>query len=254
MPKLIKAKPATRTKSATRTPTKTPQRIVTRSIALFNRYGVQSVAIERICTDLKISPGNLTYHFPRKDDLIRASVEVLKEHLHQALERPTAVKGPQEGAEYLIRIFRTFWDFRFYFNALAFLLTDDPALRKEYYVLRDWLIDTMASDMEFLAERGHMTAPLLPNTFRLLSENIYGLLLNWLRTQQIEHPSAPTPSNAALRDVALHLWSLSQHWMNAPYAHALLKVYLTMLADPKAESGAAAKTASASTKTSRSSR
>lgn len=234
MPKLIKAKStAPAKKNGSRAPTNTRQRIVMRSIALFNRYGVQSVAIERICTDLKISPGNLTYYFPKKDDLIHATVEVLKEHLREALERPVAVYSPQDGAAYLIRIFRTFWDFRFYFNALAFLLTDDSALRKEYYVFRDWLIDTMASDNEFLAERGHMLQPLAPNNFRLLSENIYGLLLNWLRTQQIEHPSAPTPSNAALREVALHLWSLCQHWMNAPFAAALLSAFQDALADPK---------------------
>lgn len=233
MRKSTQVKPAGRAKNGVRASIPTPQRIVMRSIALFNRHGVQSVPIEQICSDLKISPGNLTYYYPRKADLIRASVEVLKEQLREALQRPVAVKAPPDGAEYLIRLFRTFWDCRFYFNALAFLLTDDAALRKEYYAFRDWLVDIMEADMAFLAERGHMCAPATPNNFRLVSDNIYGLLINWLRSQQIQNPAAPTPSNAALRDVALHLWSLSQPWMNAPYAAALLEVFQTLLADPQ---------------------
>jgi hypothetical protein len=48
----------------------TRTRIVERSIALFNRGGLQNVAIEQIASDLQISPGNLTYHFKRKRDLI----------------------------------------------------------------------------------------------------------------------------------------------------------------------------------------
>jgi AcrR family transcriptional regulator len=54
-------------------PTGTRERIIQRSIALFNKRGLQHVAIDHIATDLKISPGNLTYHFKRKRDLILAT-------------------------------------------------------------------------------------------------------------------------------------------------------------------------------------
>ncbi|MGB0955479.1 MAG: TetR/AcrR family transcriptional regulator [Panacagrimonas sp.] len=207
----------------------TRQRIVLSSIALFNRHGVQSVTIERICSDLKISPGNLTYYFPRKDDLIRATVEALQARVHEALQRPVEVESPRDGAAYLVRLLKTFWDFRFYFNALAFLMTDNPKLRKEYDQLRRWMIDTMVSDLEFLSEQKYFAEPVTPNTFRLLAENIYGLLLNWLRTQQIENPSARTPPKAALKDVTLHLWSLCQHWMAPAFAQDLLTAFDTVL-------------------------
>jgi AcrR family transcriptional regulator len=224
-------------------PLGTKQRIVLHSISLFNRYGIQGVPIERICSDLKISPGNLTYYFPRKDDLIRESVEVLKEHMRQALERPVAVNSPTDGADYLIRLFRTFWDFRFYFNSIAFLLTENPDLKREYNAFRDWLLDVMGTDIEYLAKRGYFRPLVAPNNFRLLSDNIYGLMLTWLRTQQIENPDARTPSKAALRDVALHLWSLCQLWMMPAFADSLLRVFEDLLADGKPAAGKTARKA-----------
>jgi AcrR family transcriptional regulator len=207
----------------------TPQRIVLRSIELFNRHGIQNVAIDRIASDLKISPGNLTYHFKRKDDLIRATLDILKERLRVALQRPVAVSSAQDGAEYLIQVFRTFWDFRFFFNSLAYLLTDDRQLRKEYAQFNQWALDIMVADVEFLVELGHFRAPVEPNNFRLLSENIWGQLLHWLRLQQIESPSASTPPNAAIYDAALHLWSLCHLWMKPAFATELLRAFQALL-------------------------
>jgi len=211
----------------------TRQRILLRSIALYNRHGIQNVAIDRIASDLKISPGNLTYHFKRKDDLIRATLDLLKERLRIALERPVAVGSAQDGAEYLIRLFRTFWEFRFFFNSLAYLLTDDRQLRKEYSEFSTWVIDTMESDIAYLAERGHFRAVVPPNNFRLLAENIWGQLLHWLRLQQIESPSAATPPNQAIYDAALHLWSLCQLWLKPVFANDLLRVFQTLLIPEK---------------------
>jgi AcrR family transcriptional regulator len=231
-------------------PLGTKQRIVLHSISLFNRSGIQGVPIERICSDLKISPGNLTYYFPRKDDLIREAVEVLKEHMREALERPVQVNSPKDGAEYLIRLFRTFWDFRFYFNSIAFLLTEDSELRAEYNGFRDWLLGIMETDIEYLAKRGYFNPLVAPNNFRLLSDNIYGLMLTWLRTEQIENPDARTPSKAALRDVALHLWSLCQLWMVPAFAQSLLRVFDELLADaPSANRGTASGTRRTSSRT-----
>ncbi|WP_428313000.1 TetR/AcrR family transcriptional regulator [Hydrocarboniphaga sp.] len=207
----------------------TRQRIVESAIAQFNRYGIQNVAIDHIATDLGISPGNLTYHFKRKDDLIHETLDVLKDKLRVALERPVSVTSPNEGADYLIRMYRTLWDVRFFFNSLAYLLQDDRSLRKEFFEFRDWLVATMESDLEYLARGGYMNPPVAPNSFRLLSENIWGHLLSWLRLQQIETPSAKTPSAEALYDALLHLWSMSQLWMEPAYAKLLLQAFETQL-------------------------
>jgi AcrR family transcriptional regulator len=206
----------------------TRERIIQRSILLFNRKGLRNVAIDRIAADLKISPGNLTYHFPRKQELIAATLAVMKERVRTALEQPTAVRSARDGANYLLRLYRTLWEFRFFFNALTYVLTD-PQLRREYSEFRDWAMTTIETDLAVLTAQGLFLAPIAPNSFPLLAENMWSLWLNWLRIQQIRSPLATTPDDAALFDCALHNWSLCQPWMELGYARELLQVFREML-------------------------
>jgi AcrR family transcriptional regulator len=210
--------------SATGVPASTRDRIIKRSIALFNRDGLRNVSIERIAADLKISPGNFTYHFPRKRQLIAAALEVLQERLRTALEPPTGVRTAQDGADYMLRIFRTIWDHRFFFNALTYVLTDRH-LRREYSALQDWTIELIASDLAVLCDHGYLLLPTAPNTYKLLAENMWGLWLNWVRMQHILTPKAVTPDNLALYDCALHNWSMCQLWMRPDFARDLLLIF-----------------------------
>jgi AcrR family transcriptional regulator len=50
----------------------TKEKILNGSRVLFNREGWREVRIRDIAGSLGISPGNLTYHFPKKEDLLKA--------------------------------------------------------------------------------------------------------------------------------------------------------------------------------------
>lgn len=45
-------------------------RIVQESLKLFNKHGLSRVGVRDIALHLNISPGNLSYHFPKKEDLV----------------------------------------------------------------------------------------------------------------------------------------------------------------------------------------
>ena len=51
-------------------PKTTREKIVEHAILVFNKEGLQHVTIDDIAVSLKLSPGNLTYHFKRKRDLL----------------------------------------------------------------------------------------------------------------------------------------------------------------------------------------
>src|SRR5512143_4052395 len=51
-------------------PRRTAERILEVTLELFNRYGEPNVSTTAISAELGISPGNLYYHYPAKDELI----------------------------------------------------------------------------------------------------------------------------------------------------------------------------------------
>lgn len=48
----------------------TKEKIVERALQLFNESGINKVGVREIATSLGISPGNMSYYFPKKEDLL----------------------------------------------------------------------------------------------------------------------------------------------------------------------------------------
>lgn len=55
----------------------TKSKIIQTSIALFNEFGYENVSMRDIAERLKISPGNLTYHFKKKTDILYEIIQLL---------------------------------------------------------------------------------------------------------------------------------------------------------------------------------
>jgi AcrR family transcriptional regulator len=53
-------------------PRRTAERILEVTLELFNRFGEPNVSTTLISAELNISPGNLYYHYPAKDELINS--------------------------------------------------------------------------------------------------------------------------------------------------------------------------------------
>ena len=70
---------ATRTKK----PRRTAERILDITLELFNRFGEPNVSTTLISAELGISPGNLYYHYPAKEELINR----LFDRYDEALDR-----------------------------------------------------------------------------------------------------------------------------------------------------------------------
>jgi AcrR family transcriptional regulator len=207
----------------------TAERIVLASIELFNREGVQHVAVKDIAAALKISPGNLTYHFKLKQDLLRAAFAVLQKKMRTVLTPSLPAQSALQGGEYLVNILRAFWEFRFFFNALTYLLSKDPVLRREYFAFQEWALSTLARGLREMMDKRHFRPIRFPNTTRLLAENMWSQWLGWLRMQQLASPTAAMPEGQALYDSALHHWSLLEPYFPEDFANELLPVYRGLL-------------------------
>ena len=70
---------------AKKAPRRTAERILEVTLALFNRFGEPNVSTTLISAELGISPGNLYYHYPAKDELINALLERYEKALGELL-------------------------------------------------------------------------------------------------------------------------------------------------------------------------
>lgn len=66
-------------------PRRTAERILATALDLFNRRGEPNVSTTLISAELNISPGNLYYHYPAKEELVNALMSRYEKALHQLL-------------------------------------------------------------------------------------------------------------------------------------------------------------------------
>lgn len=222
-------------------PGATRQRLIQASIELFNRYGVPNVSLTQIAAAVGISQGNLTYHFKRRDDLVYATFEVLEQRMSAVLFREITVAPPdlqnaEDAADVLLRIVRTFWEFRFLFNSLTFLLAEDTRLREAYFAFQERAQAGIAETNHIVMRSGVLLPMQKHNTLRLLADNVWTQWLGWLRMQQIHNPEAVLPDGDALYDCVLHHWSLMRPYLQDDFAEQLVAQYRKLLKPGEARS------------------
>lgn len=112
---------------------KTRDRILMKSLVLFNDSGERSVTTNHIAAALNISPGNLYYHFRSKEDIIYEIFLTYEDSMVKALSVPeNRVITYGEKIGYFESIFNQLWEYRFLHRDLGHLLEESPRLRASY--------------------------------------------------------------------------------------------------------------------------
>jgi AcrR family transcriptional regulator len=107
------------------------ERILERALELFNERGIEYVGVRELARDLGIKGGNITYHFPTKDDLVVAiGLELRK--LNDATIRLPSEPSLEGFLEMLRQAFQNHHRFRCLFLSLPKLLLQNEALAAAY--------------------------------------------------------------------------------------------------------------------------
>ena len=83
-------------KLAAKKPRRTAERILEVTLDLFNRFGEPNVSTTLISAELGISPGNLYYHYPAKDELINALFDRYERGLNDLLHAADSVRNVED--------------------------------------------------------------------------------------------------------------------------------------------------------------
>ncbi len=113
-------------------PRRTAERILEVTLELFNRFGEPNVSTTLISAELSISPGNLYYHYPAKDELINTLFGRYEEALNQLLHAADDVRNVEDAWLFFHMLFELIWRYRFLYRDLNDLLSKNRTLETHF--------------------------------------------------------------------------------------------------------------------------
>ncbi|WP_309678024.1 TetR/AcrR family transcriptional regulator, partial [Polaromonas sp.] len=141
---------------AKKAPRRTAERILEVTLDLFNRFGEPNVSTTLISAELSISPGNLYYHYPAKDELINSLFDRYERSLNELLNASDGVRDVEDAWFYMHTLFELIWQYRFLYRDLNDLLSKNRRLETHFQsVLKNKtrsvrvLLDGIGSGSEF---------------------------------------------------------------------------------------------------------
>jgi len=113
---------------------KTKEKIVSTALFLFNEKGYHTITTRHIAAEMKISAGNLHYHFKHSEDIIKALFLMLKNEMDYLLNhlKSIPVKSLEDLYNYTISSFEIVYSYRFIFLNFVDILRQIPEIETQY--------------------------------------------------------------------------------------------------------------------------
>lgn len=210
-------------------PRRTAERILEVTLELFNRFGEPNVSTTLISAELNISPGNLYYHYPAKDELINSLFDRYEKSLAELLHAADQVRNVEDAWLFFHMLFELIWQFRFLYRDLNDLLSKNRRLETHFqFVLRD-KNRAIQGVLAGLSRSGAMKIE--ARDMEPVATAMAVVLTYWLSYEYVRDPRRalePESANAALMRGAYHVLSLLLPYFGAgqrEHLHALVGQY-----------------------------
>jgi len=167
-------------------PRQTAERILASALALFNRFGEPNVAATMVAADLGISPGNLYYHYPGKEDIVNHLFGQYQHDLQALLPAAKDVKDLEDAWFFLHSMFELVWRYRFLYRDLNDLLSKYRQLEQ---ALKKVLADKHAAFLTLLgclSDKGWLTQN--PTERESSATHMLVMLTWWLSYEYVRDP------------------------------------------------------------------
>ena len=182
-------------------PRRTRERILDVALRLFNDFGEPNINTTQISEEMKISPGNLYYHFKNKDDIINCIFQQFERESDQLLAVPTERTANVEDAWlFLHLLFELIWKYRFFYRDLNNLLANNRTLEIKFKQLLIEKVQVARRLCEGLHSAGDLGAN--PREIEGLATNMVVIATYWLSYSYVLDPrrsNEPAVVGAALQ-------------------------------------------------------
>ncbi|HRK23933.1 MAG TPA: TetR/AcrR family transcriptional regulator [Beijerinckiaceae bacterium] len=200
-------------------PRRTKERILATALDLFNRFGERAVTTSAIAEDMRISPGNLYYHFKSKEMIVEALFGLFRQEIEHMLAAPE--KRPSETEDiwlFLHLVFEAIWKYRFIYRDLTDLVSRHRPLEVQFKRILAHKQRTAEAIMHGLVQGGRMHASRAD--IEALALNMTLIATYWLSFDYVRHPRAPDDGTTLARG-AFHVMALAAPYLT-PHERALL--------------------------------
>lgn len=195
----------------------TSQRVLEVSATLFNQRGIEGVSIGQIAEGMGISPGNLTYHYRRKSDLVAAHIDQFEARLKERLAPLPVATDPRTATEVSVNLLRLALAYRFLFIGANYILQRELVCTDRYHSLLERAKQGFVLQLRQYQLDKVMRAVPAPYSLEVLVENIWRQWLGWLLNIQIIPPQERPPEGKLLTDAVLHLLFLVHPYLDASF-------------------------------------
>ena len=206
-------------------PRRTAERILEVTLDLFNRFGEPNVSTTLISAELGISPGNLYYHYPAKDELINSLFDRFETALNELLNASDGVRDVEDAWFFMHSLFELIWQHRFLYRDLNDLLSKNRRLETHFQTVLKNKTRAVKTLLDGMSRAGavHIDSREVEAT----ATSMVVVLTYWLNFEYVRDPrNALEPENAqsALLRGAQHVLNLL-----APYLEQKQRMHLLQL-------------------------
>ena len=207
-------------------PRRTAERILETTLDLFNRFGEPNVSTTLISAELRISPGNLYYHYPAKDELINALFDRYDASLDDLLGASTGVRNVEDAWFFMHTLFELIWQYRFLYRDLNDLLSKNRRLETHFQAVLKHKTRAMRTLLDGMQRAGALQID--SRELEPTATSMVVVLTYWLSFEYVRDPRRalePESAQAALLRGAHHVLNLLM-----PYLEASQRAHLLTLA------------------------
>lgn len=207
-------------------PRRTAERILEVTLELFNRFGEPNVSTTLISAELGISPGNLYYHYPAKEELINSLFNRFEAALNELLNASDGVRDVEDAWFFLHSLFELIWQYRFLYRDLNDLLSKNRRLEMHFQSVIKNKTSAVKTLLDGMSRSGAMQID--SREVAPTATNMVVVLTYWLSFEYVRDPRRalePENAQAALMRGAQHVLNLL-----APYLERGQRMHLLQLA------------------------
>jgi AcrR family transcriptional regulator len=216
--------------SQTKKPRRTAERILDTTLDLFNRLGEPNVSTTLISAEMGISPGNLYYHYPAKEELITRLFDRYDQALTELLRAADEVADVEDAWLFFHMLFELIWAYRFLYRDLNDLLSNNRKLETHFQFVLQRKTRAVQAVLSGIGRGAGLSIE--GRDVEPVATAMVVVLTYWLSFEYVKNPRKalePESAGPALLRGAFHVLTLLAPYLDEDgrqHLHALAARYL----------------------------